>query len=328
MVKKAVTVLVLLLVSMTTVILAQDNDSDAAFNDYIINLPKEELSDQELASLMQMREEEKLARDVYLTLYDKWQMNIFNNIAKSEQTHTDMVALILVKYNLEDPFIDERGVFKDSTIQELYNTLVGIGSESLAKGLFIGCTIEDLDIYDLEELLAQADNQDIRTVYQNLMKGSRNHMRSFNQQYTAQGETYVAQYITAEELEQILNSDAEQGFLDADGNQLVLTAVEDTEENVDLPETFIMAQNYPNPFNPQTTIQFSLPNTATVSVNVYDIHGSLVKTLVNNERLSQGTHSVVWNGTNENGNVVSSGIYLYVINNGATRISKQMILLK
>ncbi len=305
-------------------------NEDQLFNDYIVNLPKEDLSEQELTSLMQMREEEKLARDVYLALYDKWNISIFQNIANSEQQHTDMVALLFQKYGLEDPFIDERGVFTDTTLQNLYNDLVATGNESEAKALFVGCTIEDLDIYDLQGFLAQSDNRDVRTVYQNLMKGSRNHMRSFTLLYSLKGETYTAQYITQDELDQILSSENERGFLDADGNPLDLaTGVQSADRpTASVPNNFIVAQNYPNPFNPQTTIQFTLPSTANVSISVYDMNGRLVKTLVNNERLAAGTHSVNWTGTNENGDIVSSGMYLYVIDNGTARISKQMILLK
>ena len=180
-----------------------------------------------------------------------------------------MVALLLQKYDLQDPFIDEYGVFADSSIQTLYTSLVNTGSESLAKGIFIGCTIEDLDIYDLEELMAVADNEDIRTVYQNLMKGSRNHLRSFSSLYNMKGETYTAEYIAPEELDQILSTESEKGFVDANGNPFTPTGVE-TLDNLTLsvPDNFIVAQNYPNPFNPQTTIQFTLPNMANVSISV------------------------------------------------------------
>jgi hypothetical protein len=302
--------------------------SDNQLNDYILYLPMEELSDHELQSLKQMREEEKLARDVYMALYEKWNMNIFNNIAKSEQTHTDMVALIIKKYSLDDPFIDEYGVFADSTLQELYFTLVEIGNESLAQAVFIGCTIEDLDIYDLEEFLVDTDNQDIRMVYQNLLKGSRNHARSFNGQYAVQGKTYVTQFITAAEWEQIISASSEQGTVDADGNPFTFTSVKDARGVVELPTNFIAAQNYPNPFNPQTTIQFELPNAANVTVKIYDVRGKLVKTLAVNQALSAGSHSVIWNGTDSSENFVSSGIYLYRIENGTESLTNQMMLIK
>jgi hypothetical protein len=322
---KKTTITIGLLLILVTGIFAQTDDP---LNDYIFNLPMEELNDHELHSLKQMREEEKLARDVYLALYEKWNVNLFNNIAKSEQTHTDMVALIVEKYGLDDPFIDELGVFADSVLQELYFTLVEIGNESLAQAVFVGCTIEDLDIYDLKEFLVDTDNQDIRMVYQNLLKGSRNHARSFNGQYAVQGETYVTQFITAAEWEQIISSPSEQGAVDADGNPFTFTSVKDVGSVIELPRKFIAAQNYPNPFNPQTTIQFDLPNAANVSVKIYDVRGKLVKTLANDQGLSAGSHSVIWNGTDSSENLVSSGIYLYRFENGAEIITNQMMLIK
>lgn len=321
---RTLSILMLLLVMLSPV----SSQTDAQFNDYIMNLPQETLSEEELAGIMQMREEEKLARDVYLALYDAWNINIFSNIAKSEQSHTDMVALIVEKYGLEDPFVDERGVFTDSTIQELYNNLVNLGGQSLVQGLSVGCTIEDLDIFDLEELMLIADNQDLRTVYQNLLKGSRNHMRSFSRQYSAQGGTYAAQYISAEKLQEILSSDAEQGFLDADGNPLVLSAVETANDASHVPEKFTVFQNYPNPFNPQTTIEFVLSENAIISLTIYDVHGRLVKVLSANRMLPAGHHSFLWNGTDEASNVVSSGAYFYRIESGQNQVTKRMTLLK
>lgn len=204
------------LLSLGTMIQAQ-----TVVEEYIMNLPHEELSDAEYDALILMREEEKLARDVYLTLYDSWNTNIFVNIAGSEQTHTDLVALLLVKYALDDPFIDEIGVFNSPLMQQLYDQLVALGNQSLADGLFVGCTIEDLDIYDLYEFIDEADNRDIKTVYQNLVKGSRNHMRAFNRRYEQQGLTYEAQYISQEELDHILSTPNETGAVDENGDPLL-----------------------------------------------------------------------------------------------------------
>jgi len=89
-----------------------------------LELSNSQLSEIEIESLLLMREEEKLARDVYLELYDTWGQKIFTNIAASEQTHTDAVKVLLEKYNIEDPVIDDtRGVFASSLMQELYDNL-------------------------------------------------------------------------------------------------------------------------------------------------------------------------------------------------------------
>ncbi len=89
---------------------------------------------------------------------------------------------------------------------------------SPVAALQVGATIEDLDIHDLEELIAQADNEDIRTVYQNLLKGSGNHLRAFWYELSLNGGEYEAQYISAEELAAIVTSERERGRVDADGN--------------------------------------------------------------------------------------------------------------
>ncbi len=176
-------------------------------------LPIEELSQEEIDGLLLMREEEKLARDVYLELYDKWGIRIFSNIASSEQTHTDAVKSLLDKYDLEDPVGDDaRGVFENQELQTLYISLVEQGSNSIEDALTIGATIEDLDIKDLQDLLEQTDNQDITAVYNNLMKGSRNHLRSFTRMLGMYGESYEAQFITEDYYNEILGNDMETGM--------------------------------------------------------------------------------------------------------------------
>ncbi|MBW2982153.1 DUF2202 domain-containing protein [Candidatus Woesearchaeota archaeon] len=179
-----------------------------------------DLSEAEIEGLKLMREEEKLARDVYLELYDEWNLPIFNNIASSEQTHTNVVKALLEAYGIEDPVVsDERGVFTNSELGVLYNSLIEKGKNSLIDALIIGATIEDLDIKDLDDLLEMTDNEDITLVYENLRKGSRNHIRSFNRQIVNNGGTYEAQYISAEELELILSGEQETGaIIDEESN--------------------------------------------------------------------------------------------------------------
>ncbi len=188
----------------------------------ISDLPYEDLSEAEVDMLVKMRQEEKLARDVYITLYEKWGLRIFSNIAQSEQTHMDAIKVLLDKYGLKDPAAnDVIGQFSDQAFVNLYTALVNQGSTSLVDALKVGATIEDLDIKDLEDEIAVSDNQDIKTVFQNLMKGSRNHLRSFYRLIVANGDTYTPQYITQEEFDAIVNSAMERGVVyDAEGNVL------------------------------------------------------------------------------------------------------------
>ena len=179
----------------------------------INSLPKEPLSPAELNSLSLMREEEKLARDVYISLYNKWGVNIFNNISASEQTHMEAVLLLLRKYSIPDPVGNNAiGVFQNTTLQNLYTQLVAKGNVSIPESYQVGATIEDLDIFDLNRLLIDIDNQDIRLVYDMLTKGSRNHLRSFYKNIVNVGDTYTPQYITQGEFEAIINSLMETGF--------------------------------------------------------------------------------------------------------------------
>jgi len=179
----------------------------------INNLPYEELSVEEELGLIRMREEEKLARDVYATLYEVWQKPVFNNISQSEQRHMNAVKGLIDKDGLIDPVRDSTvGVFTDPEFTGHYISLVEQGSASLVEALFVGAFIEDRDIFDLQELLAQTDNEDITAVYENLLRGSRNHMRAFTYQLSLNGETYVPQFITQEEFDAIITSPRETGI--------------------------------------------------------------------------------------------------------------------
>jgi hypothetical protein len=89
----------------------------------------------------------------------------------------------------------------------------------------------------------------------------------------------------------------------------------------------VLIENYPNPFNPETMISFSIPNEGTISINVYNIRGQKVRNLVNGD-YSSGHHSVVWDGTNDSGVSVGSGVYLYRINAGEFTATRKMVLMK
>lgn len=165
-----------------------------------------QLTDPEIKGLLYMREEEKLARDVYLTLYDAWGLPIFQNIARSEATHMAAVGALLDRYGLADPAAAEMGVFTNPTLQQLYNQLTAEGRQSLAEALRVGATIEEIDILDLQTRLAQTENADIDLVYGNLLKGSSNHLRAFASTLARQtGETYQPQYLDPDNYEAIVN---------------------------------------------------------------------------------------------------------------------------
>ncbi len=180
--------------------------------DKLAEMPIQDISEDEKIGLIQMREEEKLARDVYLELFDKWNLQTFSNIARSEQRHTDTIKVLLDKYSIEDPVQDNsRGIFTDIKLKTLYDDLVSQGNNSLIDALKVGATIEDLDIYDLKEFKTKTDNEDILWAYDNLERGSRNHLRAFNRQLDRNNAEYSAQYLSQLEYDKIASSDREKG---------------------------------------------------------------------------------------------------------------------
>jgi hypothetical protein len=149
------------------------------------------LSDAEAAGLIQMREEEKLAHDVYLAMYTKYGKRIFSNIMVSEQRHMDAVKGLLDKYNLQDPAEGKAvGKFESADIQALYNELLATGMSSLAEAFGAGVRIEEMDIEDLEGFLKDTEKADIQAVYTNLLNGSYNHLSAFNSQLELIGAVY------------------------------------------------------------------------------------------------------------------------------------------
>ena len=94
-----------------------------------------------------------------------------------------------------------------------------------------------------------------------------------------------------------------------------------------LPQEFALQQNYPNPFNPSTTIAFELPQASAVKLAVYNMQGQLVRTLVNGQKPS-GSHSVVWDGLDDHGARVASGVYLYTLKASAVALQRKLVLMK
>lgn len=177
------------------------------------NFPREPLSNDEISSLRFMREEEKLARDVYLKLYDEWKLTPFLHIAESEQNHMDAVWMLLNKYNLNDPVTnDAEGIFVDPTLKQMYTDLIAQGLKSEIDALKVGALIEEVDINDLQLALDNTfDNQDFIHVYNNLLKGSRNHLRAFYKNLEMRNVTYMPQVLSQEAFDAIVYSEKEYG---------------------------------------------------------------------------------------------------------------------
>ncbi len=168
------------------------------------------LSQTEKDDLLFLREEEKLARDVYLYAFDKYVLDISNNISQSEQKHMDKILSLLNRYDLADPASATRGVFNNAELQTLYNDLTAQVDVSELEALKVGATIEDLDIKDIVAFENRTDHNDILDAYSKLKCGSRNHMRAYYNRLLDNGFTYTSQYITATQLEEIIASTNER----------------------------------------------------------------------------------------------------------------------
>lgn len=164
------------------------------------------LTTQEKNDLIFMREEEKLARDVYLTLHDAWGTPVFANIATSEQQHMDAILSLLNTYKLPDPTVGKLvGEFVNQELQALYDTLVARGKQSALEALLVGGVIEETDIEDLTAAMETSRLSNIDKVYQNLLNGSYNHLRAFASNIQSlTGQPYVAQVVSQDVVDSIL----------------------------------------------------------------------------------------------------------------------------
>ena len=171
------------------------------------------LSSEESGGLQFMIEEEKLARDVYLTLDAQWNLRIFQNISRAEQQHMDAVASLLIQYGVDNPTDgNDVGVFTDAALQSLYTQLIADGSQSLNAALLVGAAIEEIDILDLQESVAATDNPAILRVYANLRQGSENHMRAFVSSWERRtGESYAPQYLSQADYGALLTATPSRG---------------------------------------------------------------------------------------------------------------------
>lgn len=187
------------------------------------------LDDGEEAHLIFMREEEKLARDVYLTMEEKYpELGVFANIAESEQRHMDSMAAKLAQFNIPDPSTDDSvGVFTGAEFGPYFTAtfanLVALGNSDSLNALYVGALIEELDMHDIVDcplFIVASDNgidegecgmeyTEVRALvrsYDNLLEGSKDHLRAFvrNIEWVIGEGNYVAQYLSQEEVDAIL----------------------------------------------------------------------------------------------------------------------------
>ena len=161
----------------------------------------------EYEHLVYMREEEKLARDVYRYLYNKWKLSIFNSISQSEQRHTDSLAQMLAFYNIADPALNlNPGEFKDPRLSQLYQDLISKGGVNTLEALKVGTLIEELDIKDLDTAINQTQKNNLRQVYNNIRRGSYHHLRAFVHALELSGQTFEPSILDKARVSNIVNS--------------------------------------------------------------------------------------------------------------------------
>ena len=165
--------------------------------------PDSLLSNEEMG-LYLMREEEKMAMDIYAYFYEKYQIPIFNNIAKSESKHTSAVLRLINYFGLKDPALEPTAEYSNEEIQNLYTKLTSEGN-TIENALSTGAFIEEYDIADLKKLIAETQNADIKLVYANLLRDSENHIKAFAKQLKFRGIEYVPQILSQEEYNSIIN---------------------------------------------------------------------------------------------------------------------------
>ena len=168
-----------------------------------------DLSAEDIEGLQWMREEEKFAHDVYVTLFATHGMIVFDNISKSESAHTAAVLHLLDGFGISDPAIEGVGNFSNDVFSNLYNQLTELGNTSLVEALKAGALIEETDIADLNRLIGETENETINRVYSNLLRGSSFHLKAFTTILSRMGEAYTPTVLSVEEYNEILNGNAD-----------------------------------------------------------------------------------------------------------------------
>ena len=172
---------------------------------YSLNgIAQNQVSSKEQAAILYMREEEKLARDVYDSMFAKYDVNPFGNIRMSEQIHMDKVKGLIETFKLSDPVEfkkDTQGLFTNKLLQKYYNDLISIGNLSFTDALKVGAKIEELDIHDLNEFIKQIQNDEIISVFNYLKIASGNHIRAFVRRLKMQDIAYSPSILSKEEFD-------------------------------------------------------------------------------------------------------------------------------
>jgi hypothetical protein len=164
------------------------------------------LTSSEKEGLLFIWEEEKAARDLYTSLYDKNNLSIFMNLRRSEQIHMDQAKAIIDKYGLTIPGKEEPGAFQNQTLQKIHDKLLAEGLRSDQDALMVAATFEEISIMDLEREISATKTEGIKVVYQGLLAGSRKHLRSYVGELQGRGIQYAPKYLDKARFEDIVKA--------------------------------------------------------------------------------------------------------------------------
>lgn len=174
--------------------------------------PVSTLTKRDRKEILFMHEEEKLARDVYRHLGKKWDLRPFQNIQRSEQAHVDAMQQLIDRYDLtaRSASADE-GVFANRELQALYTKLVADGEASETAALRVGAYVEEVDIEDLDRILAKTQNEDLKQVAENLRFASCNHLRAFVRNLSRRDQEYVPTVLAPKVYDAIIGTETARG---------------------------------------------------------------------------------------------------------------------
>jgi hypothetical protein len=153
-----------------------------------------------------IREEEKLSRDLYQSFYNNTSAAIFEDTARSEQSHMDAALMLLNKYGLQDPAKTEKGRFVNVSLQQTYDRLMVQGLRSENESLSAAAEYEEISIVDLEKQIKATDKPDVKTVYEGLLAGSQKHLRAYVKALQERGIQYSPQHLVVAKYQGLIGS--------------------------------------------------------------------------------------------------------------------------
>jgi hypothetical protein len=169
-----------------------------------------ELTADEIEFLYAVREDEKVARDLYAAFFEKYKLKAFENLSKAEINHIRAVELLMDYYEIEYPEAGDYGKFTDPARQQLYDSLL-LKGETALEAFKVMAQLEEDNIVSYLKVLEDIDNDNIGIVIENLERASENHFKATIRQITALGGEYTARYMTQEQYSAIIAKGFEQG---------------------------------------------------------------------------------------------------------------------